>query len=649
MSKSLKLYSIFHLNLMYSSIAEEQRLEVINKCYWPLLNLAEKYNFFPGIELTGNTLELIQNLDPNWVVKLKELIQKQKVELIGSGYAQIIGPLIPAEVNSWNLKIGNEIYSEKLGIQPQIVLINEQAYTSGLIEHYKNADYKAIIMEWNNPYTAHPNWKKEWRYFPQVAIDNNNLEISVIWNNSVAFQKFQRYAHKEIEINEYLEYLELQIGTNERCFSLYGNDIEIFDFRPGRFETEATLTNESEWKRIENLIQNLLNNPQFKFISPEKLLTCENNDSTWNKLQLESTTQPTPVKKQEKYNLTRWAVTGRADADINGQCYALCNYYIAQKNTNRVDWKELCWLWSSDFRTHVEEKRWQKYLKRLNVQTERITKTESINLQFNSEDSLRNITKQPKINLKTEEMKIELNAKKGLAIKKLAFKKFGDLPLIGTLKHGYFDNITYAADFFSGGMIVESPGQQKIADLEPIEPKIYENQDQILIEAVIPTKIGKVKKQIIIYKNKSKVDLLYNFDFKTDLPISIRAGIITLMPQAFDRNSLYYKTVNGGNSFEKFNITKDVISHNQPITKLVTAKTSLGATQGWIEMGDKDKFVRLTTDKSLCYNVPMIEFNDIDNTYFFRLYHSLQEIDETYRNRYGYNGKFKVSIETGIN
>ena len=31
----LNLYAVFHLNLTYSSIEEEQHSDVIRRCYWP--------------------------------------------------------------------------------------------------------------------------------------------------------------------------------------------------------------------------------------------------------------------------------------------------------------------------------------------------------------------------------------------------------------------------------------------------------------------------------------------------------------------------------------------------------------------------------------------------------------------------------------
>ena len=97
--KKLHLFSFFHLNLMFSSIEENQRTEVIKKCYWPILNLASEHKIPIGIEATGLTLELINAIDKNWVNELKNLIEKGLCEFIGSGYSQIIGPIVPYEIN----------------------------------------------------------------------------------------------------------------------------------------------------------------------------------------------------------------------------------------------------------------------------------------------------------------------------------------------------------------------------------------------------------------------------------------------------------------------------------------------------------------------------------------------------------------------
>lgn len=96
--KMLKLYTVFHLNIAYSSIEDEQRQEVIRRCYWPLLRLARKYDLSLGIEATGYTLETIALSDPDWVEELRRLTAERNCEFAGSGYSQAIGSLVPAEV-----------------------------------------------------------------------------------------------------------------------------------------------------------------------------------------------------------------------------------------------------------------------------------------------------------------------------------------------------------------------------------------------------------------------------------------------------------------------------------------------------------------------------------------------------------------------
>ena len=69
----LFLFTVFHLNLAYSSIEEEQRAQVISRCYWPLLRLAKEHNLPFGIEASGFTLETAAGIDPAWLQELRSL------------------------------------------------------------------------------------------------------------------------------------------------------------------------------------------------------------------------------------------------------------------------------------------------------------------------------------------------------------------------------------------------------------------------------------------------------------------------------------------------------------------------------------------------------------------------------------------------
>ncbi|MEJ0044283.1 MAG: hypothetical protein WDM81_19605 [Rhizomicrobium sp.] len=262
---TLQLFALFHLNLAFSSIEEEQRGDVIARCYWPLLRLAEKFGPI-GIEATGYTLEEIAKRDPEWIGRARTLIASRHIELIGSGYSQMIGPLVPARVTEANLRIGNDVYEHLLGTRPTMALVNEQAYSGGLVGLYLDAGYTALAMDWDNPGTAHPEWPTETRYLPQRALGADGRAIGLVWTNTVAFQKMQRFVHCDISIDAYLDYVRERQAPGRRALCVYASDAEIFDFRPGRYKTEEKLTGESEWARMEEAFARLTE--EFALVTP---------------------------------------------------------------------------------------------------------------------------------------------------------------------------------------------------------------------------------------------------------------------------------------------------------------------------------------------------------------------------------------------
>ena len=54
----LYLYTAFHANLKFSSIPEEQYSLVLDRCYWPVLDLLKDYDVKLGMEFPASTLEM---------------------------------------------------------------------------------------------------------------------------------------------------------------------------------------------------------------------------------------------------------------------------------------------------------------------------------------------------------------------------------------------------------------------------------------------------------------------------------------------------------------------------------------------------------------------------------------------------------------
>ena len=391
-----------------------------------------------------------------------------------------------------------------------------------------------------------------------------------------------------------------------KTFSLYGNDAEIFDFRPGRYHTETAIGHHSEWEKIEKLFSILSEDNRFKIISPCEMLSMIDYPEAGNALHLESAICPVPVKKQGKYNITRWAVTGRDDLGINSACWRVYEALKHNPDTTESEWKELCYLWISDFRTHITERRWEVYCERLKSFEKKLGVHYISRKLFTEIDHQTNLPKGVNLsrygrylNILTKHIKICLNCHRGLAIDKLWFRGISDQWLCGTLYHGYYDDIKWGADYYTGHLVMEAPGRAKVTDLNFVEPEVgYDKDNNLLcVRGTIPSPLGDIKKQIEISLSNMKVWIRYEIDWN-ELPIgALRLGHVTLNPDSFDLTTLFFRISNGGDLPETFDLSGQEVDHSRPVSFLVSAEGGFGMTDGVIEFGDSQKVLRIVCKK----------------------------------------------------
>lgn len=645
---SLDLYSIFHLNLSYSSIEKSDRKKVIDNCYWPLLEIAKKNRLPFGIEITGNTIEQITEIDKSWISEFKKLIKKNICELIGSGYSQIIGPLVPARVNLENLKLGNKIYKEVFDIEPKIALVNEQTFSKSLVEIYEKTGFDTIIMEWNNPYSVNLNWDSNYRYYPQKATFGKK-SVNLIWNETISFQKFQRYAHGEIELPEILKFIKIHQSKYKKAFPIYGNDVEVFNFRPGRYMTEAVISN-NEWERIEALYKSLSYQKNINFIKPSGVLKIKKKFYSNNKLNLTSASSPIVVKKQRKYNILRWAVTGRNDCLINTQCWKIYNKLKNHKKYKAQDWKKLCYFWSSDFRTHITLSRWKqllsdlrKFKKYLKIKKE-FSKKKRVNLKKN----INNLSVKYEKNfifVKGKRLNIKFDCNKGISLDSFIDYKISKKSLFGKLDHEYFENISLGADWFSGHLSFEPPGKHKVTDMQKVKPKLIHLNNKLIIKSSIKTLLGLIKKEWEIDDKIGNITLNIKINWHKQILGALRLCHITLIPETFKKNKLYYASHNGGLKKEVFKLgNSKSFDHGRLESQLISANQSIGITEGEVELGDNKKKIVIQFDNSRSALVGILTHKLSDKKNFTRICFSASEIDDTSKNKDYKNFEAKIKI-----
>jgi len=618
---------LFHLNLNYSSIEVADRPELVSRCYGPLLGLCERLPWLVmAVEASAHTLEGIEELDPDWIQRLRRLVREGRVEFVGSGDTQLIGPLVPASVNRWNQRLGVETYERLLDHRPRSALVNEMAWSQGIIDAYLDAGYETLLMEWNNPRRSHPEWQEEWRHSLVWSESPAGRRIALSWIDAVAFQKFQRAVVGDLAAEEYVDWVAghaVPAVQGARHLFLYASDAEVFDFRPGRFGAEPSLpaAAPSEWERIEELLVALFQRGVI-FTTPERL-RADPAFRPEHSLRLVSAADPVPVKKQPKYNVTRWALTGWDDVGLNQRCFARASE-LDRRGGAPEEWRALCRCWASDLRTHLTETRWRELepeLESLGAGL-RVAAEEARTLEVGSVQR-----RGDRLLVETDDVLLELNLRRGLAIHFLRFPSVSQGPLVGTLPHGYFDDIDWAADFYSGNTVIEMPAERRVTDLERVEPRVERHPDRVEVVARVETALGTLVKRVDVYADS--VELSYGLSGLGERPLgSLRTGILTLCPESFGPE-LALTCASGGDP-ERLPVG-DACDHGRSVSALISAGGALGASDGKLSLDDGRISLELCWPMSEAAALPLFTCQSIEGKRFLRIAFSLGEVDETHR------------------
>ena len=641
----MNFYLIFHHNLQYSSIPSCHYEAIIENIYSRLLDIAE-CGIPLGLEFTGETLETIEVISPGYIKRLKNAIKKGFVELIGSSYSQAIFPLIPGEVNEWNIGLGLETYKRILHVQPKIAYLNELVFSESIPGLYGKFGYEAFCFDWNNAIINNP-WPEKWRY---TALKHLPSGLVVLWIDAIMFQKFQRVHWGDIDDDEYWDFLgqifnhahqssEGEYGPPFLC--LYGSDAEVYDYRPGSL-TEP-LKNGPQLAKMEKLLKKIQSSRKFSIVLPSSVLPSSNSNTATLDV-ICTPAHPIRTKKQQKYNVVRWAVTGRAASKMNTQCYRLLKaikHGSFNKEQKERLTKYLVTLWGSDFRTHTTDEKIDIFRNRMGVALELAgvrhnqplpVSGPGTDMRSQDENDVSINDKGRRVIVDTPGINLILLKNKGLSIGALTFKDLSkDIPLIGTVPHGFFNTIALGSDFFSGHLILLTQDGRQFTDISCNVDYTYKiTWNSLIIKASFPCQLPGMSILKTYNIKENSVELTYDM-YAIDLrPASLRLGIITIWPGAFERDSLYYKASNGGIVPETFRLKGQTVRQDEPVNHIVTTRSCLGNTTGELEIGDRHKKIAIKTDHAQLYSVPLLHYEEARNAfgekaYFFRIYHTICE------------------------
>ena len=233
----------------------------------------------------------------------------------------------------------------------------------------------------------------------------------------------------------------------------------------------------------------------------------------------------------------------------------------------------------------------------------------------------------------TDRVSASFLAHRGAALESLGFPSISSRPLIGTIPHGSFDAIEYTPDFYTGHVLAVLEDGSKHTDLRPTRLVLRDEATgavRTTLTTTFETDLGLWQKTYRVYRNRDRIDVVHDLASHDARIASLRLGMFTLLPDAWDSERLRYATINGGTRVEWRRLEREtVLAQSKAVSSTVSATSCLGATEGWVALADAHHGILIQGDRGQAAVAPMLDFETVDDRFFCRLSHSGAEIDET--------------------
>lgn len=615
-------YSTWHLNLDFSSIEAGDRPEVIRKSYWPLLDLARNMGLPQGIEISGSTLRAISQLDSTWVTAVRGLVEDGLVEIIASGFSQVIGPITPAVINRLNVERGDHAYREILGISPKIFYVPEQTVSLGILRLLSDHGYRALVLEKENFRLA--GLSRDTLLAP-TRLTGPSPEVTVVWNSSRLFQALQRFVAGEHDELDYKSVLQREILEGNLASSIYGSDAEVFGFQVNRHAHESK-THDGHWERVAEALA-ISTDTGFHWKLPTTVL--ETVAKTVSDLTPFSLQHQIISKKQAKYNVGRWAVCGRNSYDLNSSCFELTrqDLKISPHKLDHREQESLLRKWGSDYRTHITEKRWLEVSSELDRRKPAWNEWTPGKGKQARDSGIEELMTGAH---RAGRAYLSLNKRRGLTLNEFGLQdERGErLKVLGRSAFGDLDGIENQADFYSGSLTWETLAGARYADFDLGQKYEFFEHSPYAFEFWGENKKFSFRKTISFVPEESEVALRWEISWKEREPGRLRVGYLTFAKQPLE-SKLTFSTHNGGSEIETFDAESRAFDMGQQVSSQVTSSSGFGATEGKVEVATSGTKTTIEIDRDSMGCLGLAQMRADTQSKLLRLCFSLQEVNET--------------------
>lgn len=229
------------------------------KCYLPFIDLlSDSPDIKMSLHFSGCLFDYLQANHADFISKLRGLLKRGQIEIMGGGYYEPIFPIIPKKDALGQLGLMKDYLKEKFNVFPQGLWVPERVWSPELAGLFQDAGFKYTILDDIHFINSGVARDKLHGYY---VAKHDKAGLAVFPS-----AKKLRYDIPFKPVEETIEYFEKEFKDIETPLFVYADDAEKFGVWPG--------TNDHVYKNgwLKKFFEKLKETPFIELLTPSEYL-----------------------------------------------------------------------------------------------------------------------------------------------------------------------------------------------------------------------------------------------------------------------------------------------------------------------------------------------------------------------------------------
>lgn len=198
-------------------------------CYLPFIEILERHpRIHAGLHYSGSLLEWVESAHPEYFDRLRELVRREQVEMVGGGFYEPILIAIPPEDRQKQIRHLAGYIQKHFGARPGGAWLAERVWEPQLPSTLKSAGVEYTVVDDNHFLGA--GFELDQLYGHYIGEDQGHIVRIIPGLKSL------RYLIPFHSVEENVHFLRQTASEHPGGFAAMGDDLEKFGIWPGTYD-----------------------------------------------------------------------------------------------------------------------------------------------------------------------------------------------------------------------------------------------------------------------------------------------------------------------------------------------------------------------------------------------------------------------------